>query len=282
MSGGCGRGIAKHVIRVVVRAARLFLTPEFKQVLRCNLTPSLLLPYTSQRTSMSTRWTDTPEDLAEAARLKAEKAAKKAAKEVRKRCDAEVAAAAIANQKKHQAKTDTTPPPPSKRRKLTDDEGDDEEYIGINGGKATTTTTTTGKLRLLRFPTVEVSSCRHVDTSYERLNHIEEGSYGVVSRAKDLETGEIVALKKLKLERETDGFPITSLREIQTLMTARHPNVVNIREVVMGNTLKEYDSSSVPFPLSYPAGLIIKNGFTDCGQCLHSNGLYRARFKNTV
>ena len=75
---------------------------------------------------------------------------------------------------------------------------------------------------------------------YEKLNHIEEGSYGVVSRARDSRTGEIVALKKLKLERETDGFPITSLREIQTLMAARHENVVNLREVVVGGTLKEY------------------------------------------
>ena len=75
--------------------------------------------------------------------------------------------------------------------------------------------------------------------NYELLNHIEEGSYGIVSRAKDSATGEIVALKKLKLERERDGFPITSLREIQTLMTCKHPNVVNLREIVMGDRLDQ-------------------------------------------
>jgi cell division cycle 2-like len=77
---------------------------------------------------------------------------------------------------------------------------------------------------------------------YERLNQIEEGSYGIVFRARDRETGDIVALKKLKLEEEKHGFPITALREINALMTCRHDNVVNIREVVVGDTLTQYVS----------------------------------------
>ncbi|KAF8527938.1 Pkinase-domain-containing protein [Hysterangium stoloniferum] len=75
--------------------------------------------------------------------------------------------------------------------------------------------------------------------SYERLNQIEEGSYGVVFRARDKQTGDIVALKKLKLDEEKYGFPITSLREINALMACRHENVVGIREVVVGNTLTQ-------------------------------------------
>lgn len=39
--------------------------------------------------------------------------------------------------------------------------------------------------------------------------------YGVVYRARDKQTGEIVALKKLKAEKQSEGFPITSLREIK-------------------------------------------------------------------
>lgn len=91
---------------------------------------------------------------------------------------------------------------------------------------------------LLRFPAAEWGPCRHVD-NFERLNHIEEGSYGWVSRAKDITTGEIVALKKLKMENSPDGFPVTGLREIQTLLEARHPNIVNLREIVMGNNMDE-------------------------------------------
>ncbi|KZT44386.1 Pkinase-domain-containing protein [Sistotremastrum suecicum HHB10207 ss-3] len=75
--------------------------------------------------------------------------------------------------------------------------------------------------------------------SYERLNQIEEGSYGVVFRARDKQTGDLVALKKLKLDQEKHGFPITALREINALMTCRHENVVGIREVVVGDTLTQ-------------------------------------------
>lgn len=40
----------------------------------------------------------------------------------------------------------------------------------------------------------------------------------MVYRAKEKRTGEIVALKRLKMEKEKEGFPITSLREINTLL----------------------------------------------------------------
>lgn len=40
----------------------------------------------------------------------------------------------------------------------------------------------------------------------------------MVYRARDKTTDEIVALKRLKMEKEKEGFPITSLREINTLL----------------------------------------------------------------
>lgn len=79
---------------------------------------------------------------------------------------------------------------------------------------------------------------------FERLNQIEEGSYGVVFRARDKETGEIVALKKLKLDEEKYGFPITSLREINALVACKHDNVVAIREIVVGDTLTQCVSNT--------------------------------------
>ena len=83
-----------------------------------------------------------------------------------------------------------------------------------------------------------IEGCGSV-SSYEVLNRIEEGSYGVVSRARHKETGEIVALKQLKLDKEVYGFPITSLREIRTLFQARHPHIVEIKETVVGDTLSQ-------------------------------------------
>ena len=41
--------------------------------------------------------------------------------------------------------------------------------------------------------------------------------------------GEIVALKELKMEKEREGFPITSLREINMLVKAKHLNVVHVK-----------------------------------------------------
>ncbi|TIA87852.1 hypothetical protein E3P99_02907 [Wallemia hederae] len=83
-----------------------------------------------------------------------------------------------------------------------------------------------------------LKSCRSVD-NYERLNHIEEGTYGVVFRARCKNTGDIVALKRLKLEEEKYGFPITSLREIHSLLICQHPHIVNVREIVVGDTLNQ-------------------------------------------
>ena len=71
---------------------------------------------------------------------------------------------------------------------------------------------------------------------YEYINKIDEGAYGVVYKAKDLESNEIVAIKKVKLGKEKDGFPITSIREINILMNYYHENIINIKEVVYGST----------------------------------------------
>ncbi|XP_059472867.1 cyclin-dependent kinase 11B [Neocloeon triangulifer] len=81
-----------------------------------------------------------------------------------------------------------------------------------------------------------IQGCRNVE-EFQCLNRIEEGTYGVVYRARDKRTEEIVALKRLKMEKEKEGFPITSLREINTLLKAQHPNIVTVREIVVGSNM---------------------------------------------
>uniref|UniRef100_A0A175YSB5 cyclin-dependent kinase n=1 Tax=Daucus carota subsp. sativus TaxID=79200 RepID=A0A175YSB5_DAUCS len=81
-----------------------------------------------------------------------------------------------------------------------------------------------------------LQGCRSVD-EFERLNKIDEGTYGVVYRAKDKKTGEVVALKKVKMEKEREGFPLTSLREINILLSFDHPSIVDVKEVVVGSSL---------------------------------------------
>ena len=53
-------------------------------------------------------------------------------------------------------------------------------------------------------------------------------------KARDKDTGEIVALKKVRMHNENDGFPITSLREINILTQLNHPNIIRLNEVVVG------------------------------------------------
>ena len=178
------------------------------------------------------RWADEDEDAAADAQRRREKEEKKRAKaeKQRKLLEAEqrqAAATVSPSNDRHTNGSDDVQGHQSKRRKLSPGPENDGEVLA--------------PAKLLRFPTPEWGPCRHVD-NFERLNHIEEGSYGWVSRAKETATGEIVALKKLKMDKLQDGFPVTGLREIQTLMESRHPGVVNLREVVVGDTLDEYDN----------------------------------------
>jgi cell division cycle 2-like protein len=61
------------------------------------------------------------------------------------------------------------------------------------------------------------------------------------ARAKCKETGEIVALKRVKLSNELvrDGFPLSALREVSTLLRLQHPNLVCAKEVVIGSDLNK-------------------------------------------
>ena len=48
----------------------------------------------------------------------------------------------------------------------------------------------------------------------------------MVYKAQNLQTGEFVAIKKIRLEKEDDGVPSTAIREISLLKNLKHPNVV--------------------------------------------------------
>jgi hypothetical protein len=74
-----------------------------------------------------------------------------------------------------------------------------------------------------------------------QLGRIQEGSYGVVYKAKDKETGQIVALKRIKMDNNQEGFPISSLREINILMKLQHDNIVTVKEIVIGGKNDRYD-----------------------------------------
>jgi hypothetical protein len=186
------------------------------------------------------RWADDEDDAALEAQLKREKEERKRLKAEKARKAEEAAAAAAQLQQQRdaaesQAQQTELSSRPSKRRKLSPEPDVKEELPPV---------------KLLRFPAPEWKKCRSVE-DYEKLNDIEEGAYGWVSRAKDSVTGKVVALKRLKMDNANDGIPVTGLREIQTLMDCEHPNIVALREVVVGEDMSKIEKYAprIPSPI---------------------------------
>ncbi|CAE6454518.1 unnamed protein product [Rhizoctonia solani] len=68
--------------------------------------------------------------------------------------------------------------------------------------------------------------------NYAKLEKVGEGTYGVVYKARDINTGRIVALKKIRLEAEDEGVPSTAIREISLLKELKDDNVVALLDIV--------------------------------------------------
>ncbi len=178
-------------------------------------------------TKASSRWIDEEEGSPEAAaQRKREKEEKKRLKEEKRHQATEVQLSSSTEREHDAVVTNGESERPAKRRK-TSIESEPQRAPSEDQ-----------EPRLLQFPTRPFGPCKDVE-QYELLNNIEEGSYGMVSRARTKATGEVVALKRLKMEHTNDGFPVTGLREIQTLMASRHTNIVTLREVVMGGSTNE-------------------------------------------
>jgi cell division cycle 2-like protein len=161
---------------------------------------------------MASRWADSEADKAEELRRKKEKEEKKRLK-LLKQQEAEATAQQTASSR------------PAKRRRLST--GDDIDEIQAPKESL-------AERKLMRFDGGSWASCRHI-SNFQTLNPIEEGSYGWVSRAKDITTNQVVALKKVKMDYAQYGFPITALREISILQKARHTNIVDLQEVLSGD-----------------------------------------------
>lgn len=71
---------------------------------------------------------------------------------------------------------------------------------------------------------------------YQKLEKIGEGTYGLVYKARDKQTGGLVALKKIRLETDDEGTPSTAVREICILKQLHHPNVVQLHDVLHSET----------------------------------------------
>jgi len=76
----------------------------------------------------------------------------------------------------------------------------------------------------------EYPHCADV-SKYEKLMKVGQGTFGEVHKAIHRRSRQLVALKKVLMENEKEGFPITSLREIRILKLLNHENIVNLIEI---------------------------------------------------
>lgn len=68
-------------------------------------------------------------------------------------------------------------------------------------------------------------------SKYDKITKIGQGTFGEVFKAKHRVTKQIIALKKVLMENEKEGFPITALREIKILQRLKNENVINLIEI---------------------------------------------------
>ncbi|KAL2143239.1 hypothetical protein VTI28DRAFT_243 [Corynascus sepedonium] len=59
------------------------------------------------------------------------------------------------------------------------------------------------------------------------------GTYGKVFKGLNVYTKRLVALKRIRMEGEKDGFPVTAVREIKLLRSLSHKNIVKLQEVMV-------------------------------------------------
>ncbi|EGG24039.1 protein serine/threonine kinase [Cavenderia fasciculata] len=67
---------------------------------------------------------------------------------------------------------------------------------------------------------------------YSKIEKLGEGTYGIVYKAKNRDTGDIVALKRIRLDSEDEGVPCTAIREISLLKELKHHNIVRLYDVI--------------------------------------------------
>jgi len=65
-----------------------------------------------------------------------------------------------------------------------------------------------------------------LQSRYELIVKIGTGKYGTVFKARDVQSNEFVALKKVKLDEDDDGVPHWAIREVSFLRSLKHQNVV--------------------------------------------------------
>ena len=69
---------------------------------------------------------------------------------------------------------------------------------------------------------------------YKEIKKMGDGSFGCVVKAQKIDTGEIVAIKKMK-QKYASWDECINLRELKALRKLQHINIIKLKEVVRQN-----------------------------------------------
>ena len=71
---------------------------------------------------------------------------------------------------------------------------------------------------------------------YEKISKLGSGAYGTVYKARMKKNQKIVAIKRIKINLDTEGIPSSALREISILRNLRHENIEKILDIITTET----------------------------------------------
>ncbi|KAH7533332.1 hypothetical protein FEM48_Zijuj04G0119700 [Ziziphus jujuba var. spinosa] len=75
---------------------------------------------------------------------------------------------------------------------------------------------------------LDLDPLKKVAGKYLKREILGEGTYGVVYKAINKETGQTVAIKKIRLGKQKEGVNFTALREIKLLRELKDPNIIEL------------------------------------------------------
>jgi serine/threonine protein kinase len=135
--------------------------------------------------------------------------------------------------------TTTATPKHTDKWASSSDDDDDAKDTASNRRKTKTHSYSSNSSSNSSSNATIATDAKSVD-NYKQLKALGEGQYGTVWMAQHRQTGDLFALKQIKLTPEisgTEGFPSTALREINVLQSLDHRNIIRVHEVVVGATM---------------------------------------------
>lgn len=100
----------------------------------------------------------------------------------------------------------------------------------------------------------EYFGCSNPNVDYEKLEKLGEGTFGEVYKAKQKNTNQIVAIKKIFHHNEKEGFPLTALREMGILKNLDHENIIEVVDMAYEPSSNSSGSISEKKPLAFSKG----------------------------